>query len=246
MLSKVMVSCCVSPLKSWRDTELDSSSLDMGCAVWADLRRCEERNPLNKLECRSPYSVKDNTLMRKKSDRVGCRKSWHQSKCDKGQTTGAQHHWNSFQFMPTAPHRDEPGADNRVLEDLLQQVWSVAAPNHILRDYMILLVPDTAVTLELISGSAFEMFLVIKSLPVSTTCLEFEATSKWLKLSTCSWYSQTFDTSMGGGSIYRLYYVQLHCDRWRYASFQLVTSGLTNSLLAVWLPAKLPGCVFGF
>lgn len=41
MFSKVMVSCWVSPLKSWTDTALDSSSFDMGWAVWADLFRVE-------------------------------------------------------------------------------------------------------------------------------------------------------------------------------------------------------------
>lgn len=39
MFSKLMVRLCVSPLKSWMDTVLDSSSLDIGGGVWADLHR---------------------------------------------------------------------------------------------------------------------------------------------------------------------------------------------------------------
>lgn len=37
MFSRVMVSCWVSPLNSCSDTVLDSSSLDMGWGVCADL-----------------------------------------------------------------------------------------------------------------------------------------------------------------------------------------------------------------
>lgn len=39
IFSKLMVICWVSPLKSWMDTVLDSSSLDNGWGVWADLHR---------------------------------------------------------------------------------------------------------------------------------------------------------------------------------------------------------------
>lgn len=39
MFSKLIVRFCVSPLKSWMDTVLDSSSLDIGWGVWADLHK---------------------------------------------------------------------------------------------------------------------------------------------------------------------------------------------------------------
>lgn len=58
MFSKVMVSCCNSPLKSWTDTELGSSSLDVAWELWVDLIQNGQRQKCDpRLSFRSQFNL---------------------------------------------------------------------------------------------------------------------------------------------------------------------------------------------